>query len=297
MADATITRPTKRCAAGGGHAVVSRVQTSHLPQHVVISSVVLVAVCVLIVAAVTLYRVAIPAQGQGARLAPRLTNSLGMEFVLIPTGAFTMGASDGNFDEQPVRTVHISQPFYLGKYEVTQSQWAAVMGHNPSAFHAHPGLPVEHVSWEDVQEFLRRLNSAEGGTPYRLPTEAEWEYAARAGTMTAYGFGSDMSRLDEYAWYGGNTHNQSYPVGQLKPNAWGLHDMHGNVWEWVQDWYETYPVGTVTDPQGPGSGVSRVFRGGGRNNVAWRCRSSSRGHGLPDSHLNAVGVRVFRAAP
>lgn len=150
MADATITRLTKRCAAEGGHAVVSRVRTSHLPQHVVISRVALVAVCVLIVAAVTLYRVAIPAQGQGARLAPRLTNSLGMEFVLIPTGAFTMGASDGNFDEQPVRTVHISQPFYLGKYEVTQSQWEVVMGHNPSAFRAHPRLPVEHVSWEDV---------------------------------------------------------------------------------------------------------------------------------------------------
>ena len=230
-------------------------------------------------------------------LAPRFTNSLGMEFVLIPAGAFTMGTTDGHPDEQPVHTVRISQPFYLGKYEVTQAQWEAVMGHNPSTFRGHPKFPVEQVSWEDVQEFLHRLNTEEGSTQYRLPTEAEWEYAARAGTTTAYGFGSDMSRLDEYAWYGGNSAHKSHPVGQLKPNAWGLHDMHGNVWEWVQDWYETYPAGTVTDPQGPVSGASRAFRGGGQSNVAWRCRLSSRGHGPPDSRLDAVGVRVLRAAP
>ena len=220
-----------------------------------------------------------------------------MEFVLIPAGAFTMGAIDSYPDEQPIRTVHISRPFYLGKYEVTQAQWEAVMGYNPSAWRGQRTRPVEQVSWEDVQEFLRRLNTEEGRTHYRLPTEAEWEYAARAGTTTAYSFGSDVSRLDEYAWYGGNAAHTSHPVGQLKPNAWGLHDMHGNVWEWVHDWYATYPTGAVTDPQGPASGVSRVFRGGGRSNVAWRCRSSSRGYRPPESRLDAVGFRVLRTAP
>jgi len=244
--------------------------------------------------AVILYRLVSPIQEQDVRLAPRLTNSLGMEFVLIPAGTFTMGALDSYSDEQPIRTVRISRPFYLGKYEVTQAQWEAVMGYNPRAWQGQRNLPVEQVSWEDVQEFLRRLNTEEGVVRYRLPTEAEWEYAARVGTATAYSFGSDVSRLDEYAWYGGNAAHTSHPVGQLKPNAWGLHDMHGNVWEWVQDWYETYPTGAVIDPQGPASGLSRVFRGGGRSNVAWRCRSSSRGYRPPESRLDAVGFRVLR---
>ncbi len=241
----------------------------------------------LLIAAITLYCLAIPAQEQGTRLAPRLTNSVGMEFVLIPAGTFTMGAIDSYPDEQPIRTVHISQPFYLGKYEVTQAQWEAVMGYNPSAWRGQRNLPVEQVSWEDVQEFLRRLNAEEGVARYRLPTEAEWEYAARAGTTTAYSFGSDVS-------HGGNAAHMSHPVGQLKPNAWGLHDMHGNVWEWVHDWYETYPTGAMADLQGPAFGVSRVFRGGGRSNVAWRCRSSSRGYSPPESRLDAVGFRVLR---
>ena len=261
------------------------------------SSVTLAVACALLIAAITLYRLAISAPEQDVRLAPRLTNSVGMEFVLIPAGAFTMGASDSYPDEQPIRTVRISRPFYLGKYEVTQAQWEAVMGYNPSAWRGQRNLPVEQVSWEDVQAFLRRLNTEEGVARYRLPTEAEWEYAVRAGTTTAYSFGSDVSRLDEYAWYGGNAAHTSHPVGQLKPNAWGLHDMHGNVWEWVHDWYETYPTGAVTDPQGPVSGVSRVFRGGGRSNVAWRCRSSSRGYRPPESRLDAVGFRVLRTAP
>ena len=261
-----------------------------------IPSVALTSLCVLLVAAIAFYRPLFP-QNQGARLAPRLTNSVGMEFVLIPAGAFMMGASDSYPDEQPIHPVHISRPFYLGKYEVTQAQWETVMGYNPSAWRGQRNLPVEQVSWEDVQEFLRRLNAEEGGTRYRLPTEAEWEYAARAGTTTAYSFGSDVSRLDEYAWHAGNAAHMSHPVGQLKPNAWGLHDMHGNVWEWVHDWYATYPIGAETDPHGAASGVSRVFRGGGQNNVAWRCSSSSRGYRPPESRLDAVGFRVLRDVP
>jgi formylglycine-generating enzyme required for sulfatase activity len=167
-----------------------------------------------------------------------------MEFVLMPAGTFTMGspASDPNAydDEKPAHQVTISKPFYMGKYEVTQAQWKAVMGseNNPSYFKGD-SLPVDHVSWRDVQEFIQKLNRREeqaSGVFCRLPTEAEWEYAARAGTTTLYSFGDDAAELDDYAWYAGNADHTSYPVGQKKPNAWGLYDMHGNVSEWCQDW-------------------------------------------------------------
>jgi len=150
-------------------------------------------------------------------------NSLGMEFVLIPAGTFQMGSNDSDAydDEKPVHTVRITQPFYLGKYEVTQGQWQAVMGNNPSKFTGDANWPVENVSWDDVQEFIRRLNAREGGATYRLPTEAEWEYAARAGTTTRWSFGDDASQLGRYAWYDGNAGGQTHPVGQLQPNPGG----------------------------------------------------------------------------
>ena len=166
-------------------------------------------------------------------------NSLGIEFVLIPAGTYTMGSRRA----RQGRRVTISQPFYLGKYPVTQAQWVAIMGTNPSRFQAEDH-PVENVSWEDVQRFIGQLNATlharEGGARYRLPTEAEWEYAARAGATTVYCFGNDARRLESYAWYAANARGTTHPVGQRKPNAWGVHDMHGNVWEWVQDWYEEY---------------------------------------------------------
>jgi formylglycine-generating enzyme required for sulfatase activity len=168
----------------------------------------------------------------------RITNIIGMEFVLIPAGSFTMGddGESADDDEKPRHRVTISQPFYLGKYEVTQMQWAVVMGNNPSRF-KELSNPVENVSWNDVQEFIRRLNQMLlGARKYRLPTEAEWEYAARAGTTSAYSFGDDAGNLYRYAWYKGNSEDKTHPVGQRDPNAWGLHDMHGNVWEWVEDW-------------------------------------------------------------
>src|SRR4029434_679147 len=158
-----------------------------------------------------------------------MVNSLGMPFVLVPAGEFLMGSADGADDERPVHTVRISQPFYLGQYAVTQAQLQAVMESNPSQFTGDPNRPVEQVSWEDVQEFIRRLHAREGGAAYRLPTEAEWEYAARAGSTTAYCFGDDPRQLREYAWYSENSGGQTHPVGQLKPSAWGLYDMHGNV--------------------------------------------------------------------
>jgi formylglycine-generating enzyme required for sulfatase activity len=224
-------------------------------------------------------------------------NSIGMVFVLIPAGEFMMGSHDGDYDERPVHQVRLSQPFYLGKYEVTQGQWQAVMGRNPSHFTGDPNLPVEQVSWEEVQTFVRALNVKEGVTVYRLPTEAEWEYAARAGSTTTYSFGNKASKLGDYAWYGDNAEGRTHPVGQRKPNAWGLYDMHGNVWEWVQDWYGPYDVDEVTDPPGPSEDSYRIYRGGGWGTFAGNCRSSERNFDTPDTRLAGLGFRLLRAAP
>jgi formylglycine-generating enzyme required for sulfatase activity len=225
-----------------------------------------------------------------------LVNSIGMELVLIPAGTFTMGSEDGESDERPARQVTISRPFYLGKYEVTQGQWQAIMGNNPSLFRGDPKLPVEQVWWSDVQAFIGKLNAKEGGNLYRLPTEAEWEYAARAGSTLAYGFGNEVSRLGEYAWYRDNAGGKTHPVGQLKPNAWGLYDMHGNVMEWVQDWYGRYSDKPVTDPQGSPSGSHRMRRGGAWNSVATVCRSSNR-YSVPGFRDDFLGFRLVRTAP
>jgi formylglycine-generating enzyme required for sulfatase activity len=227
---------------------------------------------------------------------PEIRDRLGMEFVRIPAGTFQMGSNDGSDDERPVHQVTISQPFDLGKYPVTQAQWEAVMGDNPSAFTGDPTRPVEKVSWEDVQRFIEQLNARDhtAGVTYRLPTEAEWEYAARAGTTTAYSFGDDPAQLDAYAWYDDNSGDTTHPVGQKQPNPWGLYDMHGNVWEWVQDWYGTYPAEAVTDPQGPDTGSDRVFRGGGWTYGAGDCRSAYRGNAVPGDRGFILGFRLLR---
>jgi formylglycine-generating enzyme required for sulfatase activity len=209
-----------------------------------------------------------------------------------------MGSNDSDAydDEKPVHTVRITQPFYLGKHEVRQGQWQAVMGNNPSRFTGDPNRPVENVSWDDVQEFIRRLNAREGGAIYRLPTEAEWEYAARAGTTTRWSFGDEASQLGRYAWYDGNARGQTHPVGQLQPNPWGLYDMHGNVWEWVQDWYGGYASGTAVDPAGPSSGLGRVYLGGGWFTPARYCRSAGRGSVAPGKRIDSLGFRLLRVA-
>jgi formylglycine-generating enzyme required for sulfatase activity len=230
---------------------------------------------------------------------------LGMEFVLIPAGQFMMGAdpqftiksSDGVSavgDESPRHLVVISKPFYLGVHEVTQEQWETVMDNNFSHFRGQD-MPVENVSWEDVQEFIQRLNrEAENGRRYRLPTEAEWEYAARAGSAGAYSFGDDSGMLDAHAWYLDNAEGTTHPVGTRAPNAWGLHDMHGNVWEWVADWYghDYYADAPGTDPAGPPSGQDRVVRGGGWNIFGDLCRSANRDRGAPDSRTDRKGFRL-----
>jgi formylglycine-generating enzyme required for sulfatase activity len=224
-------------------------------------------------------------------------NSIGMEFILIPAGSFIMGA-DKNFeeaddDETPQHLVSISRPFYLGKYEVTQAQWTAMMGNNPSRVKGRSN-PVEQVSWHDVQAFIKRLNAKEGHNRYRLPTEAEWEYAARAGTTGAYSFGDDAAGLGGYGWYRDNSGDKPHPVGQKQPNAWGLYDMHGNVLEWVQDWYsdEYYGNNPSTDPICLSSGPTRVVRGGALSCSARDCRSAYRDYFAAGNRHNDLGFRL-----
>jgi len=228
-----------------------------------------------------------------------LRNSMGMDFVLIPAGEFQMGSNAETVfaNEKPVHTVRISRAFYLGKYEVTQGQWQAVMGNNPSRFKGDANLPVENISWEKAQEFIRRLNARENGVVYRLPTEAEWEYAARAGTTTEYSFGNDARQLGTYAWYYGNAGEQTYVVGQKQPNTWGLYDMHGNVWEWVHDWYGPYTAAAVVNPTGPTAGSSRVLRGGGWIYDAADCRSANRDYAAPGNRDDNLGLRLLREVP
>jgi formylglycine-generating enzyme required for sulfatase activity len=214
--------------------------------------------------------------------------------VLIPAGEFMMGSPDSDKgagdDEKPQHRVRITRPFYLGKYPVTQEQWQAVMESNPSNFKG-PKNPVESVSWEDCRRFCAMLNarSHPGGGGLQLPTEAEWEYACRAGSRTRYCFGDDESRLGEYAWY---SSGQTHPVGEKKPNAWGLFDMYGNVWELCQDWYDGgyYAKSPTNDPKGPAMGSNRVSRGGGWVYPAEFCRSAYRNG--PGTTNYAVGLRV-----
>jgi len=202
----------------------------------------------------------------------------GIVLRLVPAGEFDMGSNSGEADEKPVHRVQISEPFYIGKYEVTQKQWKAVMGNNPGRWKGD-NLPVERVSWKNAQEFCRKV----GGD---LPTEAQWEYACRAGTNTKWSFGDATTKIGEYAWYRGNHQGKLHEVGQKSPNPWGLHDMHGNAWEWCRDWYESnyYSrcAGGVTDPTGPGKGTSRVIRGGSIGSAAIHLRSARRHKNSPD---------------
>ncbi|MFZ3060317.1 MAG: formylglycine-generating enzyme family protein [Candidatus Methanoperedens sp.] len=230
------------------------------------------------------------------------TNSIGAEFVLIPAGEFNMGspANEANrgSDEGPVHRVKISNAFYIGKYEVTQREWKEVMGNNPSYFKGDD-LPVETVSWNDVQEFIKKLNEKEGSNKYRLPSEAEWEYAARAGTTTSSSFGDGISKLNDYAWNHANSGDKTHDVGQKKPNPWGLYDIHGNVWEWVQDVYQNSYSGAPIDGSAwEGSGSARVVRGGSWRyfRIAWDYRSALRSDNDPDDRYTFIGFRLVRVS-
>ncbi|MDB4770771.1 SUMF1/EgtB/PvdO family nonheme iron enzyme [bacterium] len=225
---------------------------------------------------------------------PESTNSIGMEFKLIPAGTFTMGDASGDDDETP-HEVTLAQPFKMGVHEVTQAQYEQVMGVNNSRF-IGANNPVERVSWDDAVEFCRRLSDLPAekaaGNVYRLPTEAEWEYACRAGTTTKYSFGDDESELEQYGWCYANSGENTHPVGSKQPNAWGLYGMQGNVAEWCQDWYGDYPSGSVTDPTGPVEGSFRVYRGGSWLNTAEGCRSAFRYWNLPSGLAFDLGFRV-----
>ena len=237
-----------------------------------------------------------PAAPLAVESVPSVKDANGIEFVWIPPGRFKMGTpfgADVNQDEMPQHMVTISRPFYLGRYEVTQAQWEGLMGNNPSEFKG-ADRPVESVSWEEVQLFLSKLNGKVGAEIYRLPTEAEWEYAARAGTETVRYWGDGSEEMDQYAWYGDNAGKRSHPVGQLKPNGWGLYDMLGNVWEWCQDWYGTsYADLPVSDPQGPAEGSGRVIRGGGWNGYASHLRAAYRFELNPAHRRRNLGVRLL----
>jgi formylglycine-generating enzyme required for sulfatase activity len=246
------------------------------------------------------------------------TNSIGIELVALPAGTFGMGApADAAWATQaetPQREVTLTQPVAMSSTEVTQAQWTQVMGTDPNTLErsnsygdgseiAERLIGGDHpatVSWEDAQEFIRRLNEREGGELYQLPTEAQWEYAARAGTTTKYSFGDDDADLDTYAWFGGDFATGSHhPVGQKQPNGWGLYDMHGNVWEWTQDRFnpEGHRAQPQTDPTGPAGGSERTVRGGSWHATADGWSSTFRKGYAPTYRGISIGFRVARALP
>ncbi len=240
----------------------------------------------------------------------------GFELVFIPAGTFTMGNNEDS-NSHPLE-VTLSKPFYLGKYPVTHREWKSIMGSNPSHFKSTVvseefaekvnvtlmgkdpldskgyNRPVDQVSWNDCQEFIRRLNAREGVNTYRLPTEVEWEFACRAGSRTRYHFGEGDQILWHYAWFGDNSSKKTHPVGQKNPNKWGLYDMYGNVLEWCSDWYGNYPTGHMTDPKGLKEGSHKVVRGGSWHDFSRSCTSSFRNAFHPGSRYDVVGLRIAR---
>jgi formylglycine-generating enzyme required for sulfatase activity len=221
-----------------------------------------------------------------------------MELVRISPGTFVMGSPRGLPLELPPHLVSLTQPFLLGKCPVTQEQWQAVMGTNPSEFRGGPGLPVDGVSWDDAQTFCERLSQATGRV-VRLPTEAEWEYACRAGTATEFCFGDSEAALDASAWFDRNSDGRTHPVGTKAANAWGLHDMAGNVWEWCADvWHSDYEAAPA-DGRAWRDAVERqprrCLRGGAWNFDAFRCRSAYRSREWKHFATNHFGLRVVVA--
>jgi len=235
--------------------------------------------------------------------AKEITNSIGMKLVWIPPGSFTMGSPNGEperkGDENPHK-VTLTKGYYMGAYPVTQDQWQAIMGKNPARFKGK-NLPIENVSWIDSQEFLEKLSKKEE-KKYRLPTEAEWEYACRAGTTTAFSFGNSLAmsqaNYDFSTPYPGGKAStplkKTTPVDHYPPNKWGLYDMHGNVYNWCADWYGPYPSGDVTDPKGPASGTERVMRGGSFVSRGSNLRSACRNPYEPIYRIYNVGFRFVQ---
>jgi sulfatase modifying factor 1 len=223
----------------------------------------------------------------------------------ISPGTFLMGITQSEMDAeiragcdkswvaaQAQHTVTLTKGFWLADSDCNQAMWQAVMLANPSHFIGDPQCPVETVSWDDCQEFLDNVNVLNPELRPRLPTEAEWEYACRAGSTGLY----NGSILDSLAWYKGNSGLKSHPVKQKVPNAWGLFDMHGNVWQWCSDWFGAYPGGTVRNPTGPESAANRVYRGGGWDGDPFACRSAIRGFSVPSYRNSEIGFRICISA-
>jgi formylglycine-generating enzyme required for sulfatase activity len=248
-------------------------------------------------------------QGQSSK---EITNSVGMKLVRIPKGKFMMGSpmnEQGRDERESQHEVVISKDFYMGVHEVTQSQYMKVMESNPSFFQGRivenekeiGNHPVEQVAWIDAVAFCKRLSElpdeVKAGRVYRLPTEAEWEYACRAGRKTALSFGDLSQPAEKHVWFGLNSGGQTRPVGSKNRNAWGLYDMHGNVWEWCNDFYSGYPSSRITDPVGPKDGIERVFRGGSCAEALTGCRSAKRGMFEPTFKSSHHGFRVALDSP
>jgi len=231
--------------------------------------------------------------------------------IFVKGGTFLMGSNDGDGIETPVHFVTVSD-FYIGKHEVIQKEWQEVMVSNPSNFKGD-NLPVERVSWYDAVEFCNEKSKVEGLTPcyygsgenticdfsangYRLPTEAEWKYAAKGGTESENYKYSGSDSIDEVAWYDGNSGDKTHSVGGKQPNELGIYDMSGNVWEWCNDWYESYSSNSQTNPRGASSGSYRVFRGGSWRSIAKYCRVAIRYHSRPDYSYNFLGFRLLRSS-
>jgi formylglycine-generating enzyme required for sulfatase activity len=243
------------------------------------------------------YALRLPAQAATAKNDKPVTTQVADPYGLIPIqgGSFVMGCTaeqgrDCLYQEKPSFQVNVSD-FQLGKYEVTQAQWQQVMEGNPSYFSGCNECPVEQVSWDDIQIFLRKLN-AQTGKAYRLPTEAEWEYAARGGNKSAGYKYAGSNTLEDVAWYAGKASSKTHAVGGKQPNELGLYDMSGNVWEWCQDWKGAYTSASQTNPSGPASGAYRVYRGGGWPNTAKHCRVAYREGSTPTLRYLIVGFRL-----
>jgi sulfatase modifying factor 1 len=244
-----------------------------------------------------------PVHAQPKKDPPKnFTNSIGMKFVWIPPGSFMMGSPKGEKERDNDETQHkvtLSKGFYMGVYTVTQEQWQEVMGNNPSHFKGEKNLPVEQVTWDDCQEFIKKLREKDKKQQYRLPTEAEWEYSCRAGTTTPFHFGetifTDQANYNGVVYGDGKkgvSRGKTTPVGSFPSNAYGLHDMSGNVFQWCQDWYGDYPQKDVVDPQGAGKGAFRVLRGGSWYDYPWYCRSAFRYRDEPGYRSFHCGFRV-----
>lgn len=219
-------------------------------------------------------------------------NGVRFDMVAVEGGTFTMGSPKNERDRSSDEKQHqvTLSNYHIGKTVVTQALWKAVMGKNPSYFKGD-NLPVEKVSWNDCQQFIQKLNQLTG-KKYSLPTEAQWEFAARGGTRSRGYLYAGSNNLNDVAWHDGNSGNKTHPVGQKQPNELGLYDMSGNVWEWCQGWYDSYPDGMQTDPVGPSSGSDRVNRGGSWCSVAQNCRVARRDYDTPDNSNSYLGFRL-----